>query len=268
MGTYIIGLAAATAIVAYSILGAASNIGIYADPLSFIVVVGGTFCAMLITYPIYDVSTLLKLLVIAFRKEEDDASNIVGELVDIADKSRGNPDYFGKKLTEVDDFFLKDGIQLLIDGFNEEDLLEIMFRRTQVQKDRESSQISMAKNMGKYPPAFGMVGTLIGLVSLLEQIGGASGASKIGPSMAIALVTTLYGSVVANFIFIPIADNLQNRTYRTIVKRQIVIDGILLIKKGESPLMLQEKLNSYLPPANRKDFLNLGTREGGEQQAA
>lgn len=267
MGTHIIGIVAATIIVTYSILASASNRGIYADPLSFLLVIGGTLCAMIITYTIKDILHFFRLIAVAFRKTEEDNTFIVGELVEIADKSRGNQDYVGKKLLDCSDLFLKDSLQLLIDGFEAEDIKSILWKRTQIQKDRDAAQINIVKSMSKYPPAFGMIGTIIGLVALLEGLGDIAGTSKIGPNMAIALITTLYGVIFANYFFIPIADNLQNRTYETIIKRQIVMEGILLIKAEESPLLVQEKLNSYLPPLQRKDFLKLGTRSGDQNAA-
>lgn len=261
MGTYIIGIILGVAIVAFSVFSAATNYWIYLDPLSIIIVLGGTLCAGVITYSINEVGLLFKMFMVAFRKTEDQSLDVVATIIEIADKSRTNPDYIGKRMKDVKHPFLRDGLELLIDGFLPEDLEEILYKRVQVRKDRSSAQVNIVKNMGKYPPAFGMMGTVIGLVGLLESIGATNGSAKIGPNMAVALVTTLYGVFIANMIFIPISENLEVRSYKETVLRQIIVDGVLLLKAQESPLMVQEKLNSYLAPSQRRDFLNLGTRE-------
>ena len=156
---------------------------------------------------------------------------------------------------------------MMIDGFTEYDLVDILTKRIQVQKDRELAQINIFKSLSKYPPAFGMTGTVIGMVGLMEQLGGKMGTSNIGSNMAIAMMATLYGLLLANFFLTPVSENLLFRSQKTIGKRQIIIEGVVLIKNGEVPLMVQEKLNSYLAPALRKDYLNL-TGKNEERDAA
>ncbi len=130
--------------------------------------------------------------------------------------------------------------------------------------------IDQLEVLGKYPPAFGMMGTIIGLIAVLKQLGADNGIETVGPNMAVALITTLYGIFIANYIIHPISDNLHSRSQKDLKVRRIIAEGILLLNKKEDPIYVREVLLGYLLPAERAKFeKSMGsTKTNVEKEAA
>ncbi len=157
-----------------------------------------------------------------------------------------------KNIGSFKNYFLKDALQMFLDGVPPEKITGILHSRIEEQMDREKSRTNLIRNMSKYPTSFGMMGTVVGLVALLKGLGDNADAAFIGTNMAIALITTLYGLIIAYFFLVPISDNLEQRTYRNIILRKIILHGIDLIISKEPPIVVKESLLSYLSPTERE----------------
>ena len=149
---------------------------------------------------------------------------------------------------ELDDAFLKKGILLIVDGTDPELVRAIMETELTSIEDRHKSRIGFWENLGSMGPAWGMIGTLVGLVNMLNNM---DDPSSIGPSMAVALITTLYGSLVANWICGPVSNKLKANNAQEMMLKEIMIEGLLSIQAGENPRVIEEKLKSFLAPKDR-----------------
>jgi chemotaxis protein MotA len=140
-------------------------------------------------------------------------------------------------------------LQLTVDGMEPQAIQEILETEIAYLEERHQTGADILATFGTYAPALGMIGTVIGLVLMLKTM---NDPSSIGPSMAVALITTFYGAVLANLVFNPMAAKLKNRSKEEVLVRGMILEGILCISKGENPRIIEEKLNSYLPPKQRK----------------
>ena len=159
----------------------------------------------------------------------------------------------------IEDEFLKKGLLLIVDGTDPELVRSIMETEQIAVEERHKTVISFWENLAAMGPAWGMIGTLIGLVNMLKTL---SDISTVGPNMAVALVTTFYGSVLANWIATPVATKLKGNNDKEITLRNIMVEGLLSIQAGENPRVIEEKLKSFLPPKERSA---IGENEGGEE---
>jgi chemotaxis protein MotA len=141
-----------------------------------------------------------------------------------------------------------------VDGLSDMELAEVLEKRVDVQYDRYRAEALTYKIVGKFPPAFGLVGTTLGMISLLQGLGAPNAFESVGPSMSTALVATFYGLVLANFFIIPIGENLAQASQVDLNMRRLIIDGVRLIKEKKHPLLVEEYLKSYLSPAERNSF--------------
>jgi chemotaxis protein MotA len=153
------------------------------------------------------------------------------------------------KLNEVEDKFFHKGVQLVIDGFPAETVRDIMELEAEWQRQRHSNGKKMLDALGAFAPAFGMIGTLIGLVQMLQNL---SDPSKIGSGMAVALLTTMYGAMAANMVFIPMGGKLEQRAKEEALLRELMIEGIVAIQSGDGPQLIKEKLKSFISPSERE----------------
>lgn len=159
----------------------------------------------------------------------------------------------------IEDSFLKKGILLIVDGTDPELVRSIMETELISIESRHKKTISFWDDLATMGPAWGMIGTLIGLINMLKQM---SDPSTVGPSMAVALITTLYGSLLANWICIPISSKLKSNNDTEIMIKEVMVEGLLSIQAGENPRVIEEKLKSFLSPSMRNDLTN--EDEGGE----
>ncbi|MBU1247643.1 MAG: MotA/TolQ/ExbB proton channel family protein, partial [Proteobacteria bacterium] len=152
-------------------------------------------------------------------------------------------------IKEIDDDYMRKGLQLTVDGLEPAAIQEILETENAFLGERHETGADVVAVLGTLAPAMGMIGTVIGLVQMLQTM---SDPSSIGPAMAVALLTTLYGAVLSNLIFNPMAGKLKTRHKEENLQREMIMEGILAISKGENPRIIEEKLNSYLAPKDRK----------------
>ena len=241
------------------------NAGDYADAHGAFVVIGGTAAIALIAVPWSDVSKFFSMVKLVSRKERDERINVVSMFVEMAAAARSDISSLSGYVDRVKDPFFSDAILLLTQGLDTGSMVKILRRRLEVQKERENAQAAMFKNLGKYPPACGLMGTVMGMIALLSTLGQPGASENIGPAMSVALAATLYGVIVANMLILPVADNLMSRTQKSIAEREMIIEGILLLKQKTNPVMVREMLLSHLPPAMREQVT--GGRGGAGSSA-
>ena len=214
---------------------------------SLLIVVGGTIAAMLIKHKMDEVFGSVGIFMKAIMVTPNDPETTINTLVDMANIARKDGILALEKV-KSDNTFLQGAINHCVDGADPEFLESVLTKDLDYLAERHKKGIDIWDGIGETAPAFGMIGTLIGLVQMLASM---EDPSSIGPAMAVALLTTLYGSIVANVVAIPIAVKLSGYSKEEQMVRQIVIDGMIGIQRGVNPRMLQEALKAALPPALR-----------------
>ncbi|MDI3493318.1 MAG: chemotaxis protein MotA [Desulfomicrobiaceae bacterium] len=228
----------------------AKDIMVFVDIPSVLIVFGGTIGAVLICYPLNQVLGVVGVIKKTFLFKLDSPADIIARFMDYANKARREGILsLEPLLKDIQDDFLRKGLQLTVDGMEPQAIQEILETEIAYLEERHQTGADILATFGTYAPALGMIGTVIGLVLMLKTM---NDPSSIGPSMAVALITTFYGAVLANLVFNPMAAKLKNRNKEEVLVRGMILEGILCISKGENPRIIEEKLNSYLPPKQRK----------------
>ena len=239
------------ALVMSAILTATDRPEIFVDVPSMFVVVGGTFAALFMSYEFKNAKIALRTMLSAFKRHGDSEKSLkdeVGRIVRwayIVQKNglQGLENEVTDTLREEDPF-LATGCDLVVTGYTGTEIKQIMEHMLESQVARDSKATDALNKMGGDAPAFGMMGTLIGLVIMLANMGGDPAA--IGPSMAVALITTFYGIILARLIFIPLATKLSARNDITAFKNMLQMEGLILLAERKSPRYIQDKVNSYV----------------------
>jgi chemotaxis protein MotA len=225
---------------------------IFVDLPSFLITVGGAVAATLISFPLANVIRVFAIAKNCFFTRLAEPSDVIRRFVDYARIARRNGILaLEEKLGENADPFLRRGLQLVIDGTPPDTVRDILTSQLGARRERHARGKQILEAMGTYGPAFGMIGTLIGLVQMLRQL---SDPSKIGAGMAVALITTFYGSILANLICLPLAGKLDVRSKDETVLTELMIEGIIGIQSGDNPRTIEERLKSYLAPSAVRKF--------------
>ncbi|QDT65641.1 motility protein A [Calycomorphotria hydatis] len=226
-----------------------SSFAAFIDYPSLAVVVGGAIAATLIAFPLGSTLIAPKVAKKIFFPKQQELGPVIKQLVEFAEIARRDGILaLENKTAEVDDPFIQLGIQMAVDG-TDVDLMENILRSDlEAVASRHKTGKSLMETMGRYAPAFGMIGTLMGLIIML---GNMDDPEAIGPGMAVALITTLYGAVVSNLFFLPFADKLAFYSKRELEVREAIIRGILSIQEGDNPRVLEQKLQTLLPVNQR-----------------
>jgi chemotaxis protein MotA len=221
----------------------------YVDPASMLIVLGGASAATLASYPLARYMRIPQVCMKAIFAKKQDPVQLVEQLVELAEIARRDGILALEQSVErIDDPFLIRGIQMAVDGSDPEVIESIMETELENLMERHESGKGMLEAYARYAPAFGMIGTLIGLVAMLQNM---DDPSKIGAGMAAALITTLYGALMANILFSPLADKLGQRSHEEVLCKTIVIQGVMAIQAGDNPRNVQSKLMTFVPPALR-----------------
>ncbi|WP_028574031.1 motility protein A [Desulfonatronovibrio hydrogenovorans] len=245
----ILGLVIAFGLVSAAILFGGSPL-IFLNAPSALIVLGGTIGATLVNYPMGHVLGVIGIVKNTFMTKVDNPSRIIEQFMDYANKARREGILsLEPMLKNIDDQYLKKGLQLTVDGLEPQTIQEIMETEISYLEERHETGAEILGIMGSFAPAMGMIGTVIGLVQMLQAL---DDPSAIGPAMAVALITTFYGALLANLVFNPMSGKLRARSKEEILAKEMMLEGILCISKGENPRIIEEKLNSYLPPKIRR----------------
>ena len=257
----IIGLIACLCLVIYAIVtgdDGVAAIQYFLDPASAIITFGGAFCCVMASYSMSDFLNGLKSIKLIFKVPTVNTPQIIQKIIELSNVARKEGLLsLEEAAADVDDAFLKKGILLIVDGTDPELVRAILETELSSIDGRHKSKIGFWQDVASMGPAWGMIGTLIGLILMLQKL---SDPSSIGPSMAIALITTLYGSLLANWIATPVATKLKNNNDEEAMVKEIMIEGLLSIQARENPRVIEEKLKSFLAPKDRVS----ADEEGGE----
>jgi chemotaxis protein MotA len=228
----------------------ASGLLVYIHVPALITVFGGTFSATFINYPIREVLGVFSTVRNAFMHKLATPTEMIEALVGYATKARREGILtLEPELEKAKDPFLARGIRLAIDGTAPELIRDILTTELSYVESRHSLGQGILTMMGAYSPAWGMIGTLIGLIDMLRSI---ENPSEIGKGMSTALVCTMYGAIGANFIYLPLAGKLRTRTQQEVLVKELIIEGILSIQSGDNPRIVEHKLKAFVAPKLRK----------------
>jgi len=242
----VIGLVVGSILIVGSI-AAGGSLALFINVPSVLIVVGGTFATAFIRFGMVDVINSSKVVMNTFFNKISNPQQVIQEIVNLANIARKN----GLIVLEqqpIEDTFLKKAIMYCVDGHEAEFIEEVLKKEVSLTVERHDVGRKVFSGMGDAAPAFGMIGTLIGLVQMLANM---SDPASIGPSMAVALLTTMYGAVMANLIFLPLSDKLALRSQEEERTRRLIIEGVLGILKGINPRVMEEFLETFLPPKDR-----------------
>ena len=214
-----------------------------------LIVVGGTIAATLMNESMGQVVGAIKVYMQAFFEKKASALELIDKVVDLAAKAR-KEGLVSLEGEDIEDAFLARGVQLGVDGLSPEIINMILEGELATMKKRHTRGQTVFRFMGSTAPAMGMIGTLIGLVQMLQNM---SDPAAIGPSMAVALLTTLYGAILAFVLFLPIASKLETRTKTEVAHKTLAIIGVESILKGDNSMVIQSKLDAYLSPQEREE---------------
>lgn len=236
------------------------DISAYWDIRSIIITLGGTIASTITSFPIRDIGNVLKVAKNAFVHTETSLDQVIIDIITLANIARKEGLLSLEEYADnLDDEFLSKGIMLIVDGTEPDLVRNIMETELLYLEERHANGQRLFETAASYAPAFGMIGTLIGLINMLRTI---DDPSTIGPSMSVALVTTFYGVVLANVVFLPLARKLKARNNEEILTKELIVEGLLSIQAGENPRIIEEKLKTFIPPSMRKNYRELAEREG------
>ncbi len=254
--------------VAMCILGIVTSGGVeafgnFVDIPSVFVTIGGSLSSVLSSHKLPDFINGFKSISLPFQEKVVDPGQVIKQIIDLSNVGRKEGLLaLEEAANNIEDDFLKKGIMLVVDGTDPELVRGILETDLYCLQDRHGKVIGFWEKWAEMGPAWGMIGTLLGLVNMLKKL---DDPSAIGPNMAVALLTTLYGSLIANWLCNPIANKLKANDAIEVVMREITIEGLLSIQAGENPRVIEEKLKSFLAPSARNSLSEQGDSFGGDE---
>ena len=241
-------------ILAFALMIGAIMIGsplmLFINVQGLMIVVGGTFGCIISNYSFKEVLGAFTILRKAFLHKETKYSKAIKQLIDLSTKARKEGILsLQSAMANINDDFMVKGIQMAVDGQEPESLKTMLYQEIEKLEERHEDGADIFATMATYAPALGMIGTLIGLVQMLQTM---EDPSTIGPAMAVALLTTFYGVVIANVMCIPVAGKLRLRSQSEVLLKTLITEGMDSIMAGENPRLMEQKLHSFIPPNQRK----------------
>jgi chemotaxis protein MotA len=229
------------------------NLEFFLDFHGILIVIGGTAAAASISYPIDKVLSLTKVfLERVIGRKKTDYQDVIGQLLELNKKSSLGITGMKEAAAAVRHPFLREAVELVASGvLSEYEIRSTLEQRVKTTEARLYHEANMFRVIGRFPPAFGLLGTTLGMIALLQKIGQPDSQKLIGPAMSIGLIATLYGIALANLVFIPIAENLSERTAEEITLRKMIVEGAVMLKQQVNPISMREGLNSFLVPGDR-----------------
>ncbi len=237
----LIGLVGAFAFIVMSML-LGGSLDMYVDVPSLMIVFGGSLFVVLIKHNLGQFLGAGKVVVKAFVFKPELPNVLILQLVDLSDLARKGG-FLALEEVDIDNPFMKKGVNLLVDGYDSKTIKQLLNKDIGLTNERHNQGINIFSSLGDVAPAMGMIGTLVGLVAMLSNM---DDPKSIGPAMAVALLTTLYGSMLSNMVALPIADKLTLRKEQESLNRRLIVDGLLGIQEGQNPRLLESLLNNYI----------------------
>ncbi|MEQ8837539.1 MAG: motility protein A [Lacipirellulaceae bacterium] len=247
----VIGMILAIGLILGSIVIGGGTYASFIDYPSLMVVVGGAIAAAMISFPMKNFFSVFKVGLKVFFYKLDSIPRLIEEIVSLAETARRDGLLaLEGRIEEIENPFVVLGIQMAVDGTRPEVMEDIMRTELDAVATRHRDGKSLLDCMGRFAPAFGMIGTLMGLVIMLGDM---SDPSKIGAGMAVALLTTMYGAIASNVVFLPFAEKLGFTNKQELLAMEIIVRGIMAIQSGENPRVIEQKLNTFIPAAQRSE---------------
>jgi len=244
----LIGIVVSFGLVIVSILLGGEG-GWFVNYPSLMIVLGGTMGATLLAYPLAEVLSVFGVAKNVFLSRSQLAGELIPLLAGLAKKARQEGILsFESQLDQIEDAFLVKGIQMAIDGMESSAIEDVMATEIQYVEERHRLGAEIFTTMGTFAPAVGMLGTIIGLVQMLMQM---EDPSQIGAPMAVALLTTFYGTILANLLFLPVAGKLRTRSKQEILTKQMVLEGVISIQSGDNHRVVEQRLKAFISPKAR-----------------
>lgn len=223
----------------------------FIDYPSVMMVIGGAIAALLTSMPLKDALKVVGVLKKVIFNKSEDITAIIQLVVSLAETARRDGLLaLENRLSEISDPFVVLGVQMAVDGTRPEVMEDVLRTEMEAVAARHHTGKLIFDQIGKFAPAFGMIGTLVGLIIML---GNMSDPNAIGPGMAVALLTTLYGAIVANAVALPIAEKLGYLSRQEQIRMEIIVRGIMAIQAGENPRVIEQKLTTFVPPKQRQE---------------
>lgn len=225
------------------------GIAVFINVPSMMITFGGTIAAIFISFPFSRIVGVLRAVTQAFRSDIQQPSWVIGLMVRLAFKARQKSLLsLEEDVNAVNNRFIRLGLEMVIDGHSSELIRDVLETELDFLQMRHRSGGNILRAAAKLSPAFGLIGTLIGLIAMMRNLGSAEGMGGLGAGMAVSLITTFYGAMAANLFFIPVAEKLRSRTDDEVLRTKVIIEGIIMLQAGTNPRVLERKLNSFLPP--------------------
>ena len=247
----IVGIILGIASILGGILLMTPDLGMFGSVSSFAIVFGGMIASVSVAFPLLEVMKLGAAMGAVFKGSKEKLGDEVDGAVEVSETARKGVADLESKVSSIDNPFFRDGVQMVIDGMAIEELTDILTTRIDYRESRERTQADLFKNMGVMSPAWGMIGTLIGLVVMLAGFG-EGGTDTLGAGMSAALITTFYGAVFANLFFLPMSAKILTRVAFHSTQQSLYLEACRLIHQKKHPIIVREKLNSYIPPKEWK----------------
>ncbi len=220
-------------------------------PTAAMIVFGGTIGATMVGFSLSELKNVPKLIRVTLFHKLPNEIELIENLVDLSDKVRREGLlYLDNQLPQIDDEFMRKGIQLVVDGTDPELVRQILETEMYALEERHHSGANIFETAGGYAPTFGIIGTVMGLVHVLGSL---ESPENLGPAIALAFIATLYGVASANVLWLPIAEKLKNMSKKEAMLRELMLEGIMSIQAGYNPILVRERLTAFLKPRSRRD---------------
>lgn len=240
----ILGIGLAFGMIAFGIISNQSSLMTYYNLPSLFITVGGALASTIASHPKEKSFKIIQVMLSTVKEPKVDNIGLVRTLVSFSEKARREGLLsLEENLNEIDDPFMKKAVQLVIDGTDPDLLRSMMETEMDLIEEDFAAEKALMDSAGAFAPAYGMIGTLIGLIAMLKTL---NNPETLGPGMSVALITTFYGSILSNSIFLPMGEKIGRRATKILRQKQMILEGVLSIQAGENPRVLEEKLKSFL----------------------
>ncbi len=229
------------------------NMGFFFDKHGMLIVVGGTLAAASISFPVWKVLKLVQVFVMrVLGQNKVEYQKIIAQILELNKKASIDVSALKDSVPSIKHEFLKEAVSLVAAGIlTDREIRQTLDQRLKTAEVRYNEEANMFRTIGRFPPAFGLLATTLGMIAVLQKIGQPDSQKLIGPAMSIGLIGTLYGIGLTNLIFLPIAEALTERTREEMALRKIIVEGACLLKQQSNPVSIREALNSHLMPRDR-----------------